>query len=90
MIMLARRRGIKILLLSRWEIMETFLLNPRQTKHTMAEILSKTFPELSVRLPVKRRTWMPEDYRMSIFEAVAMVVVASRLPFSENGNEFKH
>ena len=45
------------------------------SKHEIAEILAKRFPEeLGSRLPPKRRPWMSEDSRMDIFDAVAMGV----------------
>jgi hypothetical protein len=38
-------------------------------------ILAERFPEeLGDRLPPKRRPWMSEDYRMGIFEVVALGV----------------
>lgn len=41
------------------------------TKHTVATAVAEHFPELGVRLPPKRKAWMPEDARMAIFDAVA-------------------
>ena len=35
---------------------------------------SKRFPELAPRLPRSRKPWMSEDYRMSIFDAVALAL----------------
>lgn len=89
MIMVARDHNIKILVFSRRELMETFLLNHRRAKHAIAEVISAKFPELSSRVPPKRRQWMAEDCRMSIFEAVAMVVAANQLPFSEATNRIR-
>ena len=44
----------------------------------MAEILAKRLPEeLGFRLPPKRRAWMSEDYRMDIFDAVALALMFS-------------
>jgi hypothetical protein len=36
--------------------------------------IAKRFPELAPRLPRFRKPWMSEDYRMSIFDAVAMAL----------------
>lgn len=53
---------------------KSFLL--QGTKHALAEILAKQFSEeLASRLPPKRKAWMSEDYRMDIFDAVALVLV---------------
>ena len=47
----------------------------RETKHALAVLLAARFPkELQTRLPPKRRPWMSEDYRMGIFDAVALAV----------------
>jgi len=43
------------------------------TKHAVAKNLAGRFPEeLGFRLPQKRRPWMSEDYRMDMFDAVAL------------------
>ncbi|HMJ91181.1 MAG TPA: hypothetical protein VK530_15265 [Candidatus Acidoferrum sp.] len=43
------------------------------TKQSVAERLAEIFPrELGHLIPRKRQTWMKEDYRMAIFEAVAL------------------
>jgi Holliday junction resolvasome RuvABC endonuclease subunit len=42
------------------------------TKYGIATALVRTFPELLVRLPPKRKPWQSEDSRMSIFDAVAL------------------
>jgi hypothetical protein len=74
LISFAENRGIKVALLSR-EKMYRALINGKGTKHALAEILAKRFPdELGFRLPPKRRPWMSEDYRMSIFDAVALAL----------------
>ncbi len=45
------------------------------TKHDVAEVLAKRFPEeLGLRLPPKRRPWKSEDSRMDIFDAVALAL----------------
>jgi hypothetical protein len=45
------------------------------TKHRIAVAIVDLFPELVLRLPPLRRPWMSEDYRMSIFDAVALARV---------------
>ena len=57
--------------------MNTFIPDSQGTKHMLAEIIAKRFPEeLGSRLPPKRKPWMSEDFRMNIFDAVAEVIVA--------------
>ncbi len=74
-IALASSRNVKVALLSREQVWRVFFANGRGTKHTLAEILAKRFPEeLGFRLPPRRRPWMSEDYRMDIFVALALAV----------------
>jgi hypothetical protein len=52
-----------------------FFAEGQGTKHALAEMLAGRFPEeLASRLPPKRRPWMSEDYRMDIFDAVALAL----------------
>jgi len=44
------------------------------TKLYIALAIGKKFPELAVRVPPYRKPWMSEDYRMSIFDAMALAL----------------
>jgi Holliday junction resolvasome RuvABC endonuclease subunit len=69
----AKSRRVAVRSFSREEVMRTFFADGRGTKYAAAEIIAKRFPEeLAGRLPPKRRPWMSEDYRMDIFDAVAL------------------
>jgi hypothetical protein len=48
------------------------------TKYSLAEMLANRFPELADRLPPKRRIGDGEHSRMSIFDAVALVLVSRK------------
>jgi Holliday junction resolvasome RuvABC endonuclease subunit len=73
----AKTRGVNIALLSRQQIQQFFFVHGVGTKHALAELLAERFSEeLASRLPPKRRPWMSEDYRMGIFEAVALCIVS--------------
>lgn len=41
------------------------------TKYQVAKLVAEHFPEVGYRLPPERKTWMPEDARFAIFDAVA-------------------
>jgi len=43
------------------------------TKLEIAQAIAKTLPELRPQLPDKRKIWLPEDSRMAIFDAAALV-----------------
>ena len=75
-IVLAARRKVSVALFSQEQVRRVFFADGQGTKHALAEILAKRFPEeLGSRLPPKRRPWMSEDYRMDIFEAAALVLM---------------
>jgi len=68
----ARAQRIPVRLLSRTAVQKTFPEHTRN-KHEIATLIADRFPrELSARLPAKRKIWQSEDYRMSIFAAVAL------------------
>ena len=75
-IKMAEARKMIVKLFSRDQVMKTFIADGQGTKHALAEILAKRFPEeLGLQLPPKRKPWMSEDYHMSIFDAVALVLM---------------
>jgi Holliday junction resolvasome RuvABC endonuclease subunit len=43
-----------------------------RTKQQIATTIANQLPQLASRLPPLRQPWMSEDYRMSIFDAVAL------------------
>jgi Holliday junction resolvasome RuvABC endonuclease subunit len=88
-IALASSRNVKVALFSHKRIRAAFFTNGPGTKHSLAEILAKRFPEqLSFRVPPRRRPWMSEDSRMNVFDAVALtqiLQVLSKLRKQEEG-----
>lgn len=76
---MAERRNVTVALVSREQVKRAHLASGQGTKRDLAEIVACRFPEeLGFRLPPKRRPWMSEDYRMGIFEAVALALVVRR------------
>ncbi|MES3031684.1 MAG: hypothetical protein V4699_00365 [Patescibacteria group bacterium] len=70
---LASTRKVKVSLFSRAQVRQVYFADDVGTKHALAEILAKRFPdELGHRLPPKRKPWMSQDSRMDIFDAVAL------------------
>ena len=75
-IKMAATRKVSVALFSHDQVMKTFIADGQGTKHALAEIIAKRFPEeLGSRLPPKRKPWMSEDSRMNIFDAVALVLI---------------
>jgi Holliday junction resolvasome RuvABC endonuclease subunit len=78
-IALAAKYKLKVTLLSGSMLREALLGDAKGTKHEMAEMLAKHFPdELASRLPPKRRPWTSEDGRMDVFDAMALAVAFRR------------
>jgi hypothetical protein len=72
----AERHNIKMTLFSQKQVRRVFLGDAVGTKHALAEIIAERYPEeLGFLLPPKRRDWMSEDYRMGMFDAVALALV---------------
>jgi hypothetical protein len=75
----AASRRIRVALLSREQVMQTFFEDSHGTKHSIARILAVRFPEeLGHRLPPKRKPWNSEDYRMGIFDSVALALTLGK------------
>jgi len=72
-IALAAKNKIQTTVFSRSQVREVFFADGVGTKHGVAEIIANQFPELAFQLPPKRKLWIPEDPRMDIFDAVALV-----------------
>jgi hypothetical protein len=75
---LASQKKIKIRSSSRGKVKQTFCESGVSTKQEIAMAIAKRFPELAPRLPRFRKPWMSEDYRMSIFDAVALGITCFR------------
>jgi hypothetical protein len=69
------QKGASWLSLSPGEIRKVFAL--ARTKHQVAEAIVAGFPELEPYLPPVRTCWMPEDPRMAMFDAVALMLGAN-------------
>lgn len=70
----ASENKIKVFSFSRAAIKEAFSSCNALTKHEIAKAIAEELPELELRLPSFRKPWMSEDYRMSIFDAVALAL----------------
>jgi hypothetical protein len=71
---LPSKRKIRIRSFSRAKVKHAFSESRASTKHEIALEIAKRFSELAPRLPRFRKPWMSEDYRMSIFDAVALAL----------------
>lgn len=70
----AGSQGIQVQRITSAAISEVFAGGNAQTKRDRAVHLARRYPELAPRLPPIRKPWMSEDERMSIFDAVALLL----------------
>lgn len=73
---LAEGQKIKVKKLTVRKVKKAIAGSDRVTKREIAKILVERFSELSNRLPGYRKPWMSEDYRMSIFDALAIGLIS--------------
>jgi len=69
-------RKVPVAWFRREQIMRFCFGNGKGTKQEMAQIVAKSFPdELGTRVPPARRTWKSQDYRIDMFDAVALALM---------------
>lgn len=79
---LARRVSIKTV--SQVKVKDRFSEMGARTKHEIAIVITKRFPELRAYLPRKRECYMSEDPRMSVFDAIGWALT---FYLSQQGNK---
>jgi Holliday junction resolvasome RuvABC endonuclease subunit len=78
-ISVSKSQNVDAILLTRQQVRRTFFNDGHGAKYALAEILAKRFPEeLGFQLPPKRHSWMSEDSRMDIFDAVALALAVRK------------
>jgi hypothetical protein len=73
----AQKCGIPVSSYARGEVKRVFPGYDRN-KYRIASAVVMRFPELTYKLPGKRKIWKPEDHRMSIFDAAALGIAYFR------------
>jgi len=71
---LATNKKIKTYSISRSDVRKAFSEANAYTKYEIATEIAKRFPCLSFHLPPVRKCFMPEDYRMAIFDAISLAL----------------
>jgi hypothetical protein len=72
---LATAYGISVHFYSRAEIQAHFMQYGTKSKDEIARVIVGVLPEFGQHLPPRRKKWMSEDYRMGLFDAVALAMV---------------
>jgi len=70
----AKRLVITMLLIDESKLRGFFYRGTKVNKHDIAQMIADRFPELSWRLPPKRKPWESETTRQSIFDAASLGV----------------
>ncbi|MEW7975022.1 MAG: hypothetical protein AB2777_20770 [Candidatus Thiodiazotropha endolucinida] len=70
----AKKHGIAIHRYSRTTVQDVFAQFNARTKYEIAKTICTWLPALAPRMPPYRRPWMSEDYRMGIFDAIALAL----------------
>ncbi len=70
---LAKRKRIRVVQYSREDIRACFAYDGARTKDDIARAIAKRLPEFARHVPPMRKTWMSEDHRMGLFDALALI-----------------
>ena len=78
----AAKRHLRVCAFARATVRKSFADARARNKDQVALLLATRYPALLPWLPKVRKIWMPEEYRMNIFDAVALGVTffGSRKP----------
>jgi hypothetical protein len=78
LVALSKSRSLRTVQYSRQKLLQMFLPHGTGSRHDFAVHIAGQFSEeLATHLPPKRRLWHSEDYRMAIFDAVALAITVS-------------
>jgi hypothetical protein len=69
---ICKKHGVKAKFLSKKNVTDIFELFGAYTKYQRAGLIVGYLPDLSYKLPPKRKPWQSEDLRMSIFDAACL------------------
>ena len=70
----ARERGIQVNTVSRLTVIAYFSKDKPATKHSIAKTLAVDYPELTEKVPKKRKIYQSEDERIAVFDALSLAV----------------
>lgn len=79
---LAHTKGIDIARYPQSRVRETFASVGARTKYEIAQAIATQIPAFALRLPRKRKIWMSEDPRQSLFDAAALGITHLTRPDS--------
>ena len=70
----AENRNIDVPIYTRPEVSMVVTGDEEATRHEVAQVVAAQLPILRHRLPPKRKPWLPEDDRQSLYDAAALAI----------------
>jgi hypothetical protein len=71
---LAAERGVEVEVYKRGDVQNAFRVVEARSREEIARAVARTVPGLAKYLPQKRKDWIGEDRRLSVFCAAALVL----------------
>lgn len=68
----AKKRGVEVQCYSRNDVRKCFAAYGATSKDEIARAIAQQMPEFAPKVPPLRKVWMNEDYRMTLFDALAL------------------
>lgn len=85
---IAGEKNIRVHKYSRDEIRNCFEQYGAFSKYEIAKVIAARISDLRDRLPAqKRKVWLPEDYRMGIFDAMSLIFTFTWSEYGEGRKE---
>ena len=69
----AKKQGLEVFRYSREDVRRFFAPYGGTKKDDIARVIAQLMPEFAREVPPRRKVWMNEDYRMTLFDALALV-----------------
>ena len=70
----ARKQSVEVRHFSRKDVQACFAAFGAKNKDEIARAIAQQMPEFASKVPPMRKVWMNEDYRMTLFDALALAV----------------
>jgi hypothetical protein len=82
-----QRQSVRMVVVGQHDVRRFFAQYGCHTKHDVASLLARRFPELIWRLPRPRRPWDPEAHAVVIFDAIGTAITFNGVPLFPEGTE---
>jgi hypothetical protein len=76
---LAAAQGVEVAIISYRDVRHCFIHLGARTRWEIANAIARQFPALTRRVPAQRQPWKSEDWRLALFNAIALILAAYQL-----------